>query len=238
MRSILLFLFSHRLLAIARWDLHLLAVRARNALTDQPCRIRAFLATRQRPTFLNLGSGPRGSEDPRWVNVDAFHDRNVHFLIDFNRRLPFPSSTFDGVFSEHVLEHFSLEDGELLAREVHRVLRPGGCFRIVLPDAALLMRCYFDAPSELVAQRNAPPGTTPIEAVNLYFRQRYEHQFLYDWETLDSMLARAGFVTRVRVAVGEARFSQDIVLDDEKYAWESLYAEAVKGATGPDAAIA
>lgn len=181
--------------------------------------------------FLNLGSGPRGIDDGHWVNVDGFRDRNVHFQIDFSRRLPFPSGVFDGVFCEHVLEHFSLDEGEHLAREICRVLRPGGCLRLVLPDAALVMRQYFDAPAELVARRNDNRDATPIETVNLYFRQRYEHQFLYDWDALDRMLRRAGFGTRVRAAAGQAHFSRELVLDDDKYMWESLYLEAVRDAT-------
>lgn len=228
MRRLLLFLFTHRLLAIARWDLHFLRLRIRNAARFESRRIREFLATRERPLFLNLGSGPRGLDSLHWVNVDGFHDRNVHFLLDFNRPLPFPDGTFDGIFCEHVFEHFSLEDGERLAREALRLLRKGGCLRIVVPDAALLIRRYVDAPEDLVQRRGADRNMTAMEVVNLYFRQRYEHQFLFDWETLNRLLERAGFGRRARTRAGEAVVCPDIALDDEKYAWESLYVEAVK----------
>lgn len=85
MRNIFLYLFSHRLLAIARWDLHLLQVRFSSALNGQTGRLRRFIKTRKEPIFLNLGSGPRGVDDDHWVNVDALLDRNVHFLLDFAR---------------------------------------------------------------------------------------------------------------------------------------------------------
>jgi len=98
-RNLLLFLFSHRLLALARWDLHFLRIRIRNALTLQRRRLRRFVATRQRPVFLNLGSGPRGMDEPHWVNVDGFRDRHVHFELDFSRPLPFDDNSFDGVLS-------------------------------------------------------------------------------------------------------------------------------------------
>lgn len=228
LRSLLLSLFTHRTLALARWDLHFLSVRLRNVLRRQPRAIRRFLDSRVRPRFLNLGSGPRGLDDPHWVNVDGFHDQNVHFLLDFGRPLPFERETFDGVFCEHVLEHFTQEDGERLTREVHRILRPGGCLRIVVPDADLLLRRYVSARADLVGRRAPEAGSTPMEIVNTYFRQRYEHQFLYDWETLDLMLERAGFTTRVRVAAQEAQNCPEIALDDERYVWESLYVEAVK----------
>ena len=193
----------------------------------QESRIRNALSNRQRPLFLNLGSGPRGVGDSHWVNVDGFHDKNVHYLVDFGRRLPFPNESFDGVFCEHVIEHFSLEDGERIAREVHRVLRLGGCFRVIVPDAELVLRRYFDAPDEIVARRGNGVET-PMEIINLYFRQRYEHQFVYDWPTIEKMLLRAGFAVVCRAAFGQGRQCPPVILDDQKYEWESLYVEALK----------
>jgi predicted SAM-dependent methyltransferase len=200
-------------------------------ITLQKRRIRGFLSDCPSPLFLNLGSGPRGVDGARWLNVDGFRDRNVHYLVDFGRPLPFPSESFDGVFCEHVMEHFALEDGQKLAQEVYRVLRPGGCFRVVVPDAELLLRRYFDMPDEVVARRCAGEAT-PMEIVNLYFRQRYDHQFLYDWSTMKKMLSGAGFGTVSRAAFGGGCHCLSVILDDEKYEWESLYVEALKSGTG------
>ena len=225
MRQLLLIIFSHRFLAIARWELHFIRLRLWNMVAGQRWRVGHFLASRPRPLFLNLGSGPRGLDSPSWVNVDGFKDRNVHVLLDISRRTPFPDGAFAGAFCEHVLEHFSLEDGELIATEVRRILEPGGCFRIVVPDAELVLKSYFEAPDQLVAKRRQ--SGTSMETVNVFFRQRYEHQFLYDWPTMERMLLRAGFSEVSRVAFGKGRCSE-IALDDAKYEWESLYVEAVK----------
>lgn len=227
MRKFLLFLFSHRLLAITRWDLHLLQVRLSNALSGQTGRLRGFIASRSKPVFLNLGSGPRGLDDDHWVNVDAFRDRNVHFLLDFSRRMPIEDSTFAGVFCEHVLEHFSLVESEKIAREAWRIIEPNGRFRVIVPDGELIIRRYLDAPKDLVAWRGEG-DKTPMEIVNSVFRQRYEHQFLYDWPTMKKMLSAAGFREVFRSKCGENLHGLPIVLDDPKYEWESLYVEAVK----------
>lgn len=225
LRAVLEGLFSHRLLAIARWDLHLLRVRGQNALTLQQRRIRGEVAARPRPLYLNLGSGPRGRADPHWLNVDAVRDQNVDYLIDFSRRLPFADQSFDGVFCEHVLEHFGLEQGARLARELKRVLRQSGWLRVVVPDAERIVRSYLDAPAELVARRSGD-GETPMETVNDYFRQRYEHQFLYDGATLERLLARAGFAEVARASFGAGAGCPALLIDHPKYAWESLYVEA------------
>jgi len=226
MRSLFLFLFSHRFLAIGRWEFHFIRLRFRNVLRFQKSQVRRFLLSRQTPMYLNLGSGPRGLDDAHWVNIDGFQDRNVHYLMDITRTLPFPDACFAGVFCEHVLEHFSIEDGGALAREVRRVLVPGGCFRIVVPDAERIMRLYFDAPDQLVAMRGEGQAT-PMEVVNSYFRQRYEHQFLYDGTTLMAMLKRAGFGSATREEFRSGTVPALFERDDVKYQKESLYVDAL-----------
>lgn len=226
MRRLALFLFSHRLLAIARWDVHFIGVRLKNFVTAQQRQVTKFAATRDLPVLLNLGSGPRGKNDRHWVNVDGFSDRNVHFVLDFSRRLAFADATFDGAFSEHVFEHFTLEDAQKLASEIVRILKPGGTLRVIVPDAETIMREYFEDPQALLMRR--APAATPAEAVNSYFRQNYEHQFLYDHETLSKMLIDAGFAKVNRLAFATSSSGMPIAIDDPKYKWESLYVEAVK----------
>jgi predicted SAM-dependent methyltransferase len=175
--------------------------------------------------YLNLGSGPRGSSDVHWLNVDAYPDVNVHHSMDFNRPFPFPPNSFDGIFCEHVVEHFDLEQGSELFRRCLHVLRPGGAMRIIVPDGEKVMRTYFEKPEELISRRQAETGCA-MEAVNSYFRRRYEHQCLYDFELLQHQLEAAGFdrVVRVWFRTGEAVSA--LLLDEPKYEWEGLYVEA------------
>ena len=103
-------------------------------------------------------------------------------------------------------------------------LVPGGRARIVVPDGELVVRRYIEEPDSLVEWRGGVE--TAMEAVNALYRQRYEHQFIYDWPTIVLMLQRAGFdvVTRSEFGHGEL---PDLILDDPKYEWESLYVEAI-----------
>ena len=48
--------------------------------------------------------------------------------------LKFPAETFDEVNMSHVLEHLSMEEGNLAVKEAYRVLIPGGCIIIGVPD--------------------------------------------------------------------------------------------------------
>jgi hypothetical protein len=45
---------------------------------------------------------------------------------------------------------------------------------------------------------------------------------------MERLLKRAGFISIVRASGGVGVSCKEIVLDDRKYEWESLYVEAVK----------
>jgi predicted SAM-dependent methyltransferase len=229
LRKALLSLVSHRTAALLRWDLHFLAIRSGSRLRGVRARIARQISSSPRPLYLNLGSGPRGVASPRWLNIDGFTDANVHHLVDLSRPLPIPDATINGIFCEHVQEHFTLEDGIGLLKECHRVLIPGGWLRLIMPDAELVIRTYLDEPQELLAHRPVP-SFQPMEAVNSYFRQRYEHQCLYDFGLATYALEAAGFTEVTRTSFRIGKCPDELILDDPKYAWESLYVTAVKPA--------
>ena len=48
--------------------------------------------------------------------------------------LPFPDEYFDNCFSHDVLEHFELEEVDMIFKNVHKILRQGGTFMNVIPN--------------------------------------------------------------------------------------------------------
>ena len=70
MRSFLLFLFSHHFLAITRWEIYFLRLRLANVIFGRNPRLYCFAKSRPQPRYLNFGSGPRGQDEPTWVNID------------------------------------------------------------------------------------------------------------------------------------------------------------------------
>lgn len=228
MRKVALFFLSHRTLALLRWDLHFLQVRLINFLTWRTGRMQKKLENLSTPVYLNLGSGPRGVFDEHWLNIDGFNDTNVDYLCNFSRRLPFNDNSFDGIFCEHVLEHFTYEDGRMLLSQCLRILKKGGVLRVIVPDGEKILSSYFHHPDIIVEYKQSPNGF-PMEAVNQWFYQRYEHQCIYDSAWLIDSLQKTGFATVVRTEYKKSQgINNDIILDDPKYKWESLYIEAVK----------
>jgi predicted SAM-dependent methyltransferase len=147
--------------------------------------------------------------------------------------MPFEDQTLDGVFCEHVVEHFAFEDGRRMLGEICRALKKGGVARIIVPDAAWVMRSYFDQPDLLIRHRageetNPSAEQIPMEIVNQYFRQRYEHHFLYDFASIEKMLKQAGFAEVKHLTFKQSAMCPELVLDHPKYQIESLYVEARK----------
>ena len=228
MKKILLFLFSHRTLALLRWDIYFMRLRFTNFILGRKTVLKKLLARPSEKKYLNLGSGPRGIADNRWINIDGFMDTNVHYCCDFNRELPFDDQVFDGVFCEHVLEHFTYDDGKRLMQECLRVLKKGGAVRIIVPDGEKILQTYFDDPARIVKYKESATGYA-MEAVNSWFYQRYEHQCIYDAAYLTGMLKDTGFSAAAAAAFQTTSLHhEDILLDDAKYSWESLYVEAIK----------
>lgn len=228
MRKVLLSLFSHRTLALLRWDIHFIGIRARNRIFSRTSKLLKEIGKKSGPLYLNLGSGPRGLDAPEWINIDGFKDQNVQYLCDFSRSLPFKDETFDGIFCEHVFEHFTYDSGRNLMVECKRILKKGGVLRIVVPDGNKILKSYFDDPQKIVEYKQVQSGF-PMEAVNTWFYQRYEHQCIYDAGYLMDSLQKAGFkeTRHASYNISEAG-NNTIVLDDPKYSWESLYVEAIK----------
>ncbi len=171
---------------------------------------------------LHIGCGENILSD--WLNSDIFvySDRILH--LDATDTFPFPSETFDYIFSEHMIEHISYLNGLSMLNECHRVLRNNGKIRISTPDLQFLIDLYRDEKSEL--QREYIKWTTDnyIKSAPYYndtfvinnFVRDWGHLFIYDEKTLRSSLEKAGFTEIVRCDLNESKDESFRNLENEK----------------------
>jgi predicted SAM-dependent methyltransferase len=91
--------------------------------------------------YVNLGCG--GRFHPEWTNFDIVSTGPGVIAHDLSKGIPLPNESCDVVYHAHVLEHLRQPDAERFMRECHRVLRPGGLLRVVVPDLERICRTYL-----------------------------------------------------------------------------------------------
>ncbi|MBK9174861.1 MAG: methyltransferase domain-containing protein [Flavobacteriales bacterium] len=179
--------------------------------------------------YLNVGCGYGLYEG--FVNMDIVWKPGV-LVWDISTiahtPLPFADATFKGIYTEHCLEHIELDEARANMREWHRVLKPGGSVRVIVPDAAIYINGwiasregrYVELPYALEHAE-----ATPMMSINRVSRDA--HKYLYDYDTLALLLREAGFPEVRQCAFGQGRDPM-LLKDSKSREWESLYVEATK----------
>jgi len=177
-------------------------------------------------TLLNIGCGPNSKDN--FINLNFEWTPGIDICWDITaERIPLASNSMEGIFTEHCLEHITFEQCFENLKEFHRLLKPGGTIRIVVPDAEV----YFDLYQARKTNKSVqlPYGEneeTPVISINRIFRS-HEHLFIYDFETMALLLQKAGFHGMKKESFGTGRDSR-LLIDQASRAVESLYVEATK----------
>jgi predicted SAM-dependent methyltransferase len=154
-------------------------------------------------------------------------------IHDVRKPLPFADSSTDAVYASHVLEHLYREHGEQLIRESFRVLARGGIIRIVVPDLRAIVSEYLgDRPfgKLSVSEENLAPGDRLNQRLlmrwpspsrrNLLLRiyeawqDFHSHKWMYDEQSLASLLGSVGFVDLARRNYAESRITDITEVED------------------------
>ena len=116
------------------------------------------------PRLLNLGCGPHIFEG--WVNADDYAFKRAlreqafrpNWRLDLTRPWNCPADHWDGVFTEHVLEHVSYSEAISALRECLRTMKPGAWLRISVPDVQHLRRFLPGAAGQARVRADPPSG--------------------------------------------------------------------------------
>lgn len=200
---------------------------------------------------INLGCGLKAPDG--WINVDSSYSASLaklprlkrvlcrlHVLpryvaeagwspdiliANLKRPLPFQDETADIVYSSHTLEHLHVEDAKNLFREIHRVLKPGGITRILVPDGTNAVRSgvlpeFTEQDYErTIAPMNAramhymnmgkfPAYLPPWKRIWFNYRDVHFHKYLYTDQSLGALFRWAGFRDVRKTAAFESRIAE------------------------------
>jgi predicted SAM-dependent methyltransferase len=194
---------------------------------------------------LQIGAGSSRLEG--WLNTDI-EPRDHLAYLDATTRFPIEDGSFRYVFSEHVIEHLTLEQGAVMLAESYRILAPGGKVRLATPDLLQLVALFRDEKSDAARQyltgklewHDWPRHPTP-ECVILNLQlSSFGHRFVYDEGTLAAALTRAGFGSVRRVTLHESDDPHLRGLEGRIEGWigqlnayETMVLEAVKPGASP-----
>jgi hypothetical protein len=181
------------------------------------------------PSLVQFGCGRCAPE--RWTNFDSsatvrlqrlpllgrfLQPTGVRFpdnirLGDIVAGLPVAPESCRAVYCSHVLEHLTYPEVETALRNVHRYLRSGGVFRLVVPDLAVQIAQYMADPPDIRAERfvsgllmegfRRRPGVRG--AVQTMWSNE-GHRSQWDFEGMRHALVKAGFREVRRAQFGDA----------------------------------
>ena len=164
------------------------------------------------PTIVHSAGG---MDDARFRQHRAGLFRRVHYL-NVLKRFPFADGTVEAVYSSHMLYNLSPDGALFSSKEVHRVLRPGGVFRLALIDLDALVGCYDPKSPEQFLDVLYQPS----------IKGKKNHmQWSYNAVSLKRLLNTAGFDDVQRVGYRQGR-CPDVEWIDHRP--DSLFMEGVK----------
>lgn len=169
-----------------------------------------------------------------WINADFFPNFLPNFLrlskyknrpdwqLDLRYKLKCDNNVWDGVFTEHTLEHLYTADVYKLLKEIYRTMKSGAFIRIVVPDLEKYIKFYNgDFINKDFSKFNT--GVATIHSLT----QNYAHLSVWDFNSLKKDLLEIGFknINKVDYKVGH---DSRLFIEQESRKWESLYLEAQK----------
>jgi predicted SAM-dependent methyltransferase len=159
-----------------------------------------------------LQIGCQGQVIKGWLNVDIEPKSREVALMDATKSFPFGADTFSYIFTEHMIEHVSYKEAELMLKECYRVMKTGGVLRISTPNLKFLMELYSESKTEvqkayIQESKRYIKDQLPLTAtsvINNFFKD-WGHQYIHDFESLQLLLMNAGFKDVIEVSVGQSK---------------------------------
>ncbi len=189
--------------------------------------------------YINLGCGSIIHEG--MINIDFFFEKGIDYGADLRYPLRIPSNSIDGIVCEHTMEHILYKDDAKLLSECHRVLKPGGTIRIILPDISKFINAYAKGDQEWFDQwekiffRDSPDPSrskrsikSPIQALS-FVMQEYGHISAWDIPLMTKFLEEAGF-KEIQECEHKKGRDENLLIDTDVPGrlYVSLYIEASK----------
>lgn len=205
-------------------EFNLSKARLRSLSPKQYAKIRKLKKTSE--LRLNIGCGK--TQYVGWIGLDMFPGETTDIVLDLRRKLPFSDQSVAYCYSEHFAEHLYPEEFIVHLKEVHRVLRDGGIYRIVVPNARRFFQKYLDE-DDGYFETAFPWANSNFEAVYCMCNWHGIHRSIFDVDFIKKRSFEVGFSTCYEVNATESSIKGfSIPVKNKQRELESLYVEIVK----------
>jgi len=109
------------------------------------CKTQKNLRTNRTKRHRALEIGPGKNRIPGFETLNIVNGRQVDYVCDASKRLPFPDNTFELIYASHILEHVPWYQTEAALREWVRVLKKDGVLEVWVPDGLKICQAFVDA---------------------------------------------------------------------------------------------
>ena len=141
------------------------------------------------------------------------------------KKLPFENNSIDYVYSSHLLEHFSREDALNICKDVFRILKEDGIFRVVVPDLKIAAVNYINNNISFFSECKTKPTADQLLD---YLMLHTFHKWYYDSESLQKLLCDSGFKKVYIAAYQWGRIPIPDLKILETHKKRSIYVETMK----------
>jgi len=132
----------------------------------------------------HFGCGP--------FKIDGWENYNRE--IDLRKPLPFPDAEAEFVFTEHVIEHLTPQEGWRFFEQCHRILAINGVVRTVFPDITKVWNLATPNYIDTLKRRGWGDGSPASSIHHLVFR--HGHKSLWTPPLMITVLEAIGFEAR------------------------------------------
>ncbi len=168
--------------------------------------------------------------------------RNVVYG-DIVAGLPLADGSVDAIYASHVIEHLGRDDVAAALANTLRLLRPGGVFRMIVPDLAGRAERYLrersegrrDAADDFIGGCHIGKQSRPRNLSGL-LRSWFGysgHSWMYDRELMTDLLERAGFVDIRPCNFGDSGDPMFDLVEDRERFFENVAPEVALQAVRP-----
>lgn len=216
---------------LIRYEFHFLILKFKNTIFFQEKKFQNHLSKNNN---LHYGCGSRKLKN--FINIDGYKTTATDFCFDLRIPIPAMEESIRFIFTEHVLEHLDRKTLESILFNFYKILEKGGIVRIIVPDLEKFVYAYQHSDIEWFKKSHqSSVSYTPekeiissCEGLNSIF-YNHMHKFIYDFNTLEIMLKKAGFKKIYKSThLGSSYKELNLDSDYESRSQCSLYIEAIK----------